>query len=100
MLDLSGVTESSVTSVSSASNVSNADYCEMSAGHTMCLYPGPSPSCSSQTIFRELSTEAKEAILERHNQYRRRVARGEETGGINPPQPAASNMKKLVNKFT
>ena len=88
------MTESSVTSAS------NADYCEMSAGHTMCLYPGPSPSCSSQTIFRELSSEAKEAILERHNQYRRRVARGEETGGINPPQPAASNMKKLVNKFT
>ena len=68
----------------------------MSTSHTMCQYPGPSPSCSSQTIFRELSSEAREAILERHNDYRRRVAKGQETGGINPPQPAASNMKKLV----
>ena len=57
---------------------------------------GPSTSCSSKTIFRELSTAAKEAILEKHNQLRRRVAKGEETGGINSPQPGASNMKKLV----
>ena len=52
---------------------------------------GPSGSCSSKTIFRELSSEAKSAILEKHNELRRNVAKGEETG-----QPAASNMKKLV----
>ena len=57
---------------------------------------GPSASCSSKTIFRELSSASKEAILEKHNELRRRVAKGEETGGINPPQQAASNMKKLV----
>ena len=51
---------------------------------------------SSKTIFRELSSAAKDAILEKHNELRRRVAKGEETGGINPPQQAASNMKKLV----
>ena len=43
---------------------------------------GPSASCSSKTIFRELSSGAKEAILEKHNQLRRGVR--------------ASNMKKLV----
>ena len=57
---------------------------------------GPSASCSSKTIFRELSSGAKEAILEKHNELRRRVAKGEETGGINSPQPGATNMKKLV----
>ena len=62
----------------------------------MCKYPGPSTSCSSKTIFRELSSTAKQAILDKHNELRRRVAKGEETGGTNGPQPGASNMKKLV----
>ena len=57
---------------------------------------GPSSSCTAKTIFRELSSAAKDAILEKHNELRRRVAKGEETGGINSPQPGASNMKKLV----
>ena len=43
-----------------------------------------------------MSSEAKQAILDKHNELRRRVAKGEETGGINGPQPGASNMKKLV----
>ena len=43
-----------------------------------------------------LYEQAKEAILEKHNQLRRRVAKGEETGGINSPQPGAANMRKLV----
>ena len=62
----------------------------------MCKYPGPSTSCSSKTIFRELSSTAKQVILDKHNELRRRVAKGEETGGINAPQPGASNMKKMV----
>ena len=77
----------------------------------MCKYPvryqilrnlshvyqqGPSSSCSTKTIFRELSSAAKDAILAKHNELRRRVAKGEETGGINSPQPGASNMRKLV----
>merc|ERR1711971_120637 len=78
------------------SGASNEDYCNYKADHTMCKYPGPSASCSSKTIIRELSSASKEAILEKHNALRRRVAKGEETGGINPPQQAASNMKKLV----
>merc|ERR1719278_887887 len=75
---------------------SNEEYCNKNSDHTMCKYPGPSASCSSKTIFRELSAGAKSAILEKHNALRRRVAKGEETGGINAPQQPASNMKKLV----
>ena len=44
-------------------------------------------------IFGALSAEAKQALLDRHNELRRRVAKGEETNG---PQPAAANMRKLV----
>ena len=43
-----------------------------------------------------MSSEAKQAMLDKHNELRRRVAKGEETGGMNGPQPGASNMKKLV----
>jgi len=46
--------------------------------------------------LRQLSEESKAAILDKHNELRRRVAKGEETGGINPPQPQAANMRKLV----
>ena len=43
------------------------------------------------TVDRKLSEEAKNAVLDKHNQLRRRVAKGEESG-----QPAAANMKKMV----
>lgn len=69
------------------------DYCSADSEHTMCLYQGPSSVCSAKTNDRGLTDAAKEAIVEAHNEQRRKIARGEETHG---PQPAASNMKKLV----
>ena len=57
---------------------------------------GPSNDCAAKTEVRELSDSAKQAILDKHNELRRRVAKGEETGGINAPQPGATNMKKMV----
>ena len=60
---------------------------------------GPSESCASNTVYREISADAKKAILDLHNDLRRKVAKGEETNGVNPPQPGATNMRKLV-KFT
>ena len=48
-------------------------------------------------MFRQLSAAAKSAILDKHNELRRRVAKGEETNGLNGVgQPAAANMKKMV----
>ena len=47
-------------------------------------------------MFRQLSDAAKTAILDKHNELRRRVAKGEETNGLNGGQPAAGNMKKMV----
>ena len=57
---------------------------------------GASTECAAKTEFRQLSAAAKQEILDKHNELRRRVAKGEETGGINPPQPAAANMRKMV----
>jgi len=75
---------------------SNAEFCQVDSDHTMCKYEGPSDTCSAQTIYRELSADAKQAILDKHNELRRKVAKGEETDGAPGPQPAASNMRKLV----
>jgi len=72
---------------------SNEEYCDYIDAHTMCIYPGPSVSCASKTIFRGLSEEAKQLILDRHNELRSYVALGLEANG---DQPSASNMKKLV----
>jgi len=89
-----GSTASPGSTTAASSN--NEAYCTLDSGHTMCKYQGPSESCATKTIFRGLSQEGKRVILERHNELRRKVAKGQETGGINPPQPAAANMRKLV----
>ena len=63
----------------------------------MCKYSGVDESNCGQILRREIEQEdEKDAIVAKHNELRRRVAKGEETGGINSPQPGASNMKKLV----
>ena len=59
----------------------------------MCLHQGPSEACTAKTVERDLTEAAKQALVDKHNELRRKVARGEETNGA---QPAASNMKKLV----
>ena len=96
------------TTISGGANVpSNEEFCSTNSQHTMCKYPvspvsfvfdqdsyvfqGPSDDCSSKTVFRELTDAAKQDILDKHNELRRRVARGQEVG-----QPGAGNMRKLV----
>merc|ERR1711890_76714 len=63
----------------------------MDSQHTMCIYTGPSSECSGKTILRQMTQEGRDAILARHNELRRRVAKGEESG-----QPAAADMRELV----
>ena len=56
---------------------------------------GPSDTCAAKTVHRDFTSTAKQAIVDKHNELRAKVARGEETNGN---QPGASNMKKLVWK--
>merc|ERR1712215_78300 len=51
----------------------------------------PSSGTCPNLIFRTLSNGGKEAILAKHNQLRRKVAKGEEAN-----QPAAANMREMV----
>ena len=69
---------------------------EIKIGFRNLLDQGPSTECAAKTEFRQLSAAAKAAILDKHNELRRRVAKGEETSGLSGAQPAAANMKKMV----
>ena len=65
---------------------SDQDYCQLGRDHTMCQYQGQ--GCN--TIVRELNDNQRQAILDRHNELRRKIALGQESS-----QHPASNMKKL-----
>jgi len=78
------------------SSSSSFDYCSISSDHTMCKYSGPSKECKAQTVKRELSDKDKQAIVDKHNELRRKVAKGLEKGGKPGPQPAASDMLLMV----
>lgn len=69
----------------------DGNYCTIDFNHTMCLYQGPSETCSEMAISRGLTDDARQTVLDEHNQYRSRVANGEEPG-----QPPAANMRMLV----
>merc|ERR1719369_1129517 len=70
---------------------SNKEYCDFSKDHTMCKYPGPSNECGAKTVVKDFTEAGKKKIVDKHNELRRRVAKGEE-----PNQPKASNMREMV----
>jgi len=84
--------DSAPTTTPPSSGGSQAAYCALASDHTMCQYQGPSDTCTAKTHERELTESAKAAIVDQHNELRRKVAKGEETNGN---QPAASNMRML-----
>jgi len=73
---------------------SNKEYCDTSSDHTMCKYPGPSAECAAKTTGKAFTPAGKKLILDKHNELRRKVAKGEETE-VNA-QPKASNMREMV----
>jgi len=73
---------------------SNEKFCDLASDHTMCKYPGPSPECAAKTTGRAFTDAGKKLILDKHNELRRQVAKGEEKTA--KEQPKASNMKEMV----
>lgn len=59
--------------------------------NTMCMYTGIGKACNDKVCLRELTQEEKDAIVDKHNELRRKVAKGEQEG-----QPGASNMAQLT----
>jgi len=68
-------------------------YCVASRGHSRCKNKGQSEKCKCVTIYRTLSKDAKQAILDKHNELRRKVAKGEERRNN---QPKAADMREMV----
>jgi len=73
---------------------SNKKFCDLWADHTMCKYPGPSTECAAKTTGKAFTAAGKKLILDKHNELRRKVAKGEEKE--NKQQPKASNMREMV----
>nr|CAD7575025.1 unnamed protein product [Timema californicum] len=71
-----------------------SSYCQLCPDHTLCLYRGTSSSCNT-VIRRQLTNAEKGALVNIHNTYRSKVARGLETRGLPGPQPSASNMRMM-----
>jgi len=68
--------------------------------HTMCIYEdvvskscGPFADLTLEGIY---SQAVKNAIVDKHNELRAKVANGKETKGNDGTQPKAANMRKLV----
>lgn len=68
------------------------DYTRLSHEHTMC-----SSTPSTCAIYQEgVISSDRQLILDSHNKYRAKVARGEESQGLPGPQYSASDMQQLV----
>ncbi|CAL4080198.1 unnamed protein product, partial [Meganyctiphanes norvegica] len=70
---------------------SDCKYSLFSKDHSMCL----TESACSNIRVQGLTEAEKTKVLDLHNQYRAKVALGEETRGNPGPQPSASNMRQL-----
>ena len=72
-------------------------YCAIGKDNTRCLYCGVDKDKCPNVCGRGLTQEEKDAILAKHNELRRKVAKGLETQSTNGQnQPIATNMNELL----
>lgn len=68
------------------------DYTRLSQDHTMC-----SSTPSSCAIYQNgVISSDRQMIIDSHNKYRAKVARGEESKGLPGPQYSAADMQQLA----
>merc|ERR1719150_2570152 len=80
----------------SSQSLSSSPYCSLNVEHTMCKYQGLSPECEKMVRYRGVTETGRKVILDKHNQLRRRIARGEEGRGLGGRgQPPAADMRRL-----
>ncbi|XP_051164451.1 venom allergen 3-like isoform X1 [Leptopilina boulardi] len=70
------------------------DYCNICPDHTMCRFTNPRPVCNARVS--SLTPAQESEIVRIHNEYRQRVASGQERRGRPGPQPRARNMPNMV----
>merc|ERR1711962_508057 len=68
--------------------------------HTMCKYPDCHQrpcGCVHKKFTGITDQSVKDAIVEKHNELRSKIARGDELRGVeNKPQPSATNMRQMI----
>lgn len=71
------------------------NYCAITPRHTMCQYKGIGATCGSQILGRGVTGEERREIVDLHNKFRAKLARGEERRGRPGPQPGAADMLEM-----
>ncbi|KAJ1523143.1 hypothetical protein ONE63_001036 [Megalurothrips usitatus] len=74
------------------------DYCSLCKNHPMCMFKTNSPGKACRHYQGPAITKAdKDLIVRLHNEYRNKVALGQEKRGKNGhAQPSAADMRKMV----
>ncbi len=81
--------------VGSYSMAPQSQYCALHVNHTACKYTSIDETrCATTGRIRGMSADEKDAIVKAHNDKRRIVAKG-----LEPNQPPAANMIKMVRLF-
>jgi len=99
--DKAGCSGSGKPTACEISKTSTECYCEISKSHTMCLYPATDPAnppsqCAKLLSRNIIKRKDKKAIVDKHNELRRKVAKGLESKGVgSEKQPPATDMYKL-----
>ncbi|XP_043468743.1 venom allergen 3-like [Leptopilina heterotoma] len=70
------------------------DYCNICRVHTMCRFTNPQSVCGARVS--SLTRAQRNEIVNIHNEFRRRVASGNEPRGSPGPQPRARNMPNMA----
>jgi len=92
----SGCTGNGELGVCEKAPTSKDCYCDIDEAHTMCMYSGVDVAKCGNILWRDVKQEEKDAIVAKHNDLRRKVAKGQELRGVgDAKQPPATNMYKL-----
>ncbi|XP_043468667.1 venom allergen 3-like [Leptopilina heterotoma] len=70
------------------------DYCNICRDHTMCRFTSPQNACNARVA--SLTSAQQNEIVNVHNEFRQRVATGNERRGSPGPQPRARNMPNMI----
>ncbi|XP_026272811.2 venom allergen 3 homolog [Frankliniella occidentalis] len=70
-------------------------YCKICKDHPLCKYTTTPGAACKNYVAPRMSSSDKELIVRLHNEFRNKVALGQEKRGKGNPQPSASNMRKM-----
>ncbi|PSN37065.1 hypothetical protein C0J52_25176 [Blattella germanica] len=74
------------------------DFCKIKCDgneHTACIYKTRSDSCN-EFVIKDLQQADKDTIVQKHNDLRRKIAKGEKPTDAGAVQPKAANMMEMV----